>query len=92
MRGSQERGGRWWQGPNGRVLIEWTAISKPQPILSISLESEDLSGESPVLTDAQAKADLEAALQALELEQEPLRPMNYMDALSVWGAGKIIDN
>jgi hypothetical protein len=87
---TKERGGRWWPGPNGRVLVEWTAIHKPQTILSISLESEDLAGEGAGLTDEQAKADLQAAFEALGLDHEPLLPMNYMDAVDIWVGGGVI--
>ena len=80
----KERGGRWWQGPNGRVLVEWAAILKPQRTFSIGLESENTAGEGTAVTDAQAKADLRAALEALYLDQEPLVSMNYMDALANW--------
>jgi hypothetical protein len=78
---SKEREGRWWPGPNGRVLVERTAVHKPQPILSISLESEDTRDG---LTDDQAKEDLRAALAALGLENESLSVMSYMDALARW--------
>ena len=86
----KERGGRWWQGPNGRVLVEWTAINKPQLIVSISLESEDTAAGDDGLTDEQAKADLQAALEALDLNRQALAPMNYMDAVAVWVGGRII--
>jgi hypothetical protein len=80
----KERGGRWWQGPNGRVLVEWSMIEKPQTLLSLSLESEDLSAEARAMTDEEAKADLQAAIDALHFDRESLVPMNYMDALTTW--------
>jgi hypothetical protein len=86
----KERGGRWWQGPNGRVLVEWSAIEKPQALLSVSLESEDLSGEEGGETDEEAKADLQAAIEAFHLDHERLIPMNYMDALAHWINGRQI--
>jgi hypothetical protein len=88
---SKQRGGRWWQGPNGRVLVEWTAIHKPQPILTISLESQDTAVEDDRLTDEQAKADILAARAALRLDSRPLQIMNYMDALSIWAQGAMIN-
>lgn len=86
----KERGGRWWPGPNGRVLVEWTAILKPQNILSISLESEDTTRTGGGLTGDQARADLQAAIQALDLDQEALQPMNYLEALAIWLDGRRI--
>ena len=77
----KERGARWLPGPNGRVLVEWTAIHEPQPVLSIGLESEDTRDR---LTDEQAKADLHAAIEALQLYQEPLYVMNYLDIAGLW--------
>lgn len=84
----KERGARWWQGPNGRVLVERTAIHKPQPILSIGLESED-TGDG--VTNEQAKADLQAAIAALKLDQEPLRVMNYLDIVALWARGETVN-
>ena len=87
---NKQRWGRWWQGPNGRVLVEWTTIQKPQPILTISLESQDTAVEGDGLTDEQAKVDVRAAISMLSLKQEPLRVMNYTDALAIWAQGTII--
>jgi hypothetical protein len=86
----KERGARWWQGPNGRVLVEWSAVEKPQELLSVALESEDLSGEAMGAANEEAKAALKGAIEALQLEREPLVPMNYMDALAVWLEGREI--
>ena len=86
----KDRGGRWWQGPNGRVLVEWSLVQKPQILLSVSLESEDLSAEGNELTDGQARADLQAAIAEFDLDHESLVSMNYMDVLAMWLNGRQI--
>jgi hypothetical protein len=82
------RESRLWQGPNGKVLAEWARISSPQAIISIGLETWDEDAEGPGLPDEQAKEDMWAAIKDLGLNDEPLRVMNYMDAVAVWAAGK----
>jgi hypothetical protein len=89
---SKERGGRWWEGPNGRVLVEWTAIHQPQAILSLSLESQDTNPESSDFSDHKAKADLQAAILALGLDRESLALMNFLHALAIWIDGRRISS
>jgi len=88
---SKERGGRLWQGANGCVLVERTTIHKPQPILSIGLESEDTASEGEGLTDEQAKVDLRAAIKALNLDREALVAMNYSGAVALWTKETVIN-
>lgn len=87
---SKRRDGRYWQGPDGTLLVEWTTIHKPQPIHSIGLESPDIALETAGPADEQAKAAILAAISSLGLEREPLKVMNYMDAVSLWARGAVI--
>lgn len=87
---SKHRDGRCWQGPDGTLLVEWATIHKPQPILSIGLESLDTELKTAGPADEQAKAAILAAITALGLEKEPLKEMNYMDAVSLWARGAMI--
>jgi len=80
----KRRTGRLWQGPSGKVKMEWACISTPQSVISIGLETwnEEPSGDS--LSDAQAQEDIVAAIEHLGLKREPLKVMNYLDALLLW--------
>jgi hypothetical protein len=84
------RESRLWQGPNGKVRVEWACISSPEAIISIGLETWDEDPEGQGLPDEQAKEDILAAIKELGLNNEPLRVMNYMDAVAVWASGKKI--
>jgi hypothetical protein len=84
------RESRLWQGPNGRVKVEWACISSPQAIISIGLETWDEDPEGQGLPDERAKEDIWAAIKALGLDNEPLRVMNYVDAVAVWASGEKI--
>ena len=76
-----------WQGPHGKVKVEWTCISSPQAVISIGLETwaEDAGGQG--LPDREAKEDLLTAIKELGLRDEPLRALNYVDAIAVWAVG-----
>lgn len=80
----KEREGRWWPGPNGRVLVELAGIRAPVAMRTAGLESENLRVGGAGLSDGQAKEDLRAAISALRLENEPLSVMSYMEALALW--------
>jgi hypothetical protein len=86
----KRREGRLLQGPHGKVIVEWGCIFLPQAILSIGLETweEDLEGDG--LPDEQAKEDILSAIESLKLKEEPLKVMNYMDAVAVWAASEKI--
>ena len=81
------RESRLWQGPNGKVKVEWACISSPQAIISIGLETWGEDPEGQGLPDEQAKEDIWAAIKELGLGNEPLRVMNYVDAVAVWASG-----
>ena len=85
------RESRLWQGAHGPVKVEWACISSPpQAIISIGLETWDEDPEGPGLPDEQAKEDISAAIKELGLDNEPLRAMNYVDAVAVWASGEKI--
>jgi hypothetical protein len=84
------RESRLWQGPNGKVIVEWACISSPEAIVSIGLETWDEDPKGQGLPDEQAKEDIRAAIKALGLDNESVRAMNYMDAVAVWASGKNI--
>lgn len=74
----------------GRVRVEWACIRSPQAVLSIGLETWLEEENRPAPPDARARADLRAAIEDLGLDHEPLRAMNYLDAVSVWAQGSKI--
>jgi hypothetical protein len=84
------RESRLWQGPSGKVRVEWACISSPEAIISIGLETWDEDAEGQGLPDEQAKEGILAAIREIGLNNEPLRVMNYMDAVAVWASGKKI--
>lgn len=87
VRVEKQRSAQLWAGPNGHVQWEWARIARPQPILSIGLENAEDGAD---VGDAEARIDLEAAIAALELQEEPLRIMNYLDAVAIWSEGACI--
>ena len=84
---NKRREARRWQGPYGQVLVEWACILAPQALITIGLENWDEDREGPGLPDKEAKEDIRAAIQALGLGDEPLRVLNYVDAVRIWTAG-----
>ncbi|MGD9046756.1 MAG: hypothetical protein PVF77_01770 [Anaerolineae bacterium] len=86
----KQRASRLWPGPNGQVKVEWACILSPQPLITIGLETWDADPEGPGLSDEQAKADIRAAIQALGLHDEPLKALNYVEAVAVWATGRTI--
>lgn len=88
---NKHRETRIWNAPNGDVLIEWTALSEPQSVITIGLEnSEDF--HSADFTDEMAKSDLKAAIAFFDLDKQPLHVMNYVDALKIWSAEQKIES
>lgn len=84
------RESRRWKGIHGIVSVERAYISSPQAVISIGLETWHEDPEGQGLSDEQAKEDILAAIEALGLDKEPLKPMNYLDAVAVWASdGKI---
>ena len=81
------REARLWKGPHGPVKVEWACIFAPQALITIGLETWQEDPEGPGLSDEQAKEDIRAAIQALGLGDEPLRVVNYVDAIRIWTAG-----
>lgn len=79
-----------WQGPHGKVKVERAYISSPQAITSIGLETWDQDPKGPGLPDWKAKEDIWDAIEALGLNNEPLRVMNYVDAVAIWASGEKI--
>jgi hypothetical protein len=79
-----------WQGPHGKVKVERATIRSPQAIISIGLETWNKVPGAPGLSDREAKEDIWAAVEALGLKDEPLRVMNYLDAVAIWASGEKI--
>ena len=84
---NKRREGRLWRGAHGPVKVEWACIRSPQATISIGLETWDEDPHGEGLPDEQAKEDILAALEALGLNKEPLKAMNYVDAVAVWALG-----
>lgn len=86
----KERESKLWKGENGLALVEWASITKPQSIISIGLENYSEEGAEDLTTD-EDKQTLEMAVHELGLSgDEPLRPMNYMNAVKEWAQGNKI--
>jgi hypothetical protein len=87
---NKERSSRLWQGPRGQVKVEWACILSPQPVITIGLENWDEDPAGPGLSDDQAKEDIQTAIQALSLHDEPLKALNYVQAVAIWASGGTI--
>jgi hypothetical protein len=87
---NKQRESGLWQGPHGKVKVERAYISSPQTITSVGLETWDEDAEAPGLPDREAKEDIWAAIEALDLNNEPLRVMNYVDVVGIWASGEKI--
>jgi hypothetical protein len=81
------RESRLWQGPNGKVQLEWACISSPQAIISVGLETWDEDPDKEGLPNHLVQEDILSAIKALGLDKEPLTVMNYMGAVAVWAFG-----
>jgi hypothetical protein len=80
----------WKRSDNHIVKVEWASISTPQIITSIGLETWDENPEDEALPDEQAIDDILTAVKDLGLDKEPLKIMNYLDAVTIWASGKQI--
>lgn len=86
---TKQRETRMLEMKNGTVLVEWGIISSPQQCVSIGLETWSQS-ETANLADDDALNTLKEALRKLNLDAEPLTPMNYLDAVKQWAKGSKI--
>jgi len=84
------REAKLWQGLKGKVKVEWACISSPQACISIGLETWEEESQKADLNDELAKADIHAAIKELQLDKEPLRVMNYIQAVEIWASGEKI--
>lgn len=84
------RASRLWQGIHGQVKVEWACILSPQPLITIGLENWDEDPAGPGLSDDQAKEDIQTAIQAHSLRDEPLKALNYVQAVAIWASGQRI--
>ncbi|MFH5832405.1 hypothetical protein ACG2F4_08415 [Halalkalibaculum sp. DA3122] len=66
----------------GTVLVEWTAIMEPQSVNSIGLET--WSDQDTDMANGQALQLIKQAHATLDLPQESMQPMNYLDAVKQW--------
>lgn len=66
--------------------MELAEISRPGQIVSIGLETADGDSDAEGLSDHLAKEDLRTAIEHFGLHDEPLRALNYMDAVSIWAS------
>ncbi|MDZ7693581.1 MAG: hypothetical protein U5K69_21095 [Balneolaceae bacterium] len=86
---TKQRETRILEMKNGTVLVEWAIISSPQRCVSIGLETWSQS-ETANLANDDALNTLKEALRKLNLDAEPLTPMNYLDAVKEWVKGSKI--
>jgi hypothetical protein len=82
----KKREARLWKGPYGKVKVEWACISEPQSLISIGLETWMKEPSDRTTTDDEGKKDIKAAIDDLGIVREPLRIMNYMDAVQIWAS------
>lgn len=74
---------------NGQVKVEWACISNPQSFISIGIENWSDSARD-IRNDVAKKNDLSEAIKTLNLDQEPLKILNYLDAVKIWADGNKI--
>jgi hypothetical protein len=86
----KQRESKIWQGSSGKIKVEWTGITMPQICISIGLETVPSDSAGGSFSDDRQKKLLYKAIQELGVEKEPLKVMNYMDAVNIWVVGKFI--
>lgn len=74
---------------DGQVKVEWACLSKPQSMISIGIENWSDS-EPNRKNDTAKKNELSEAIKILNLDHEPLKTMNYLDAVKIWAEGNKI--
>lgn len=80
---------RVWKGRAGDVLVEVAEITQPEVISSVSLESTiELNEWSGPDQMSAARDSVREAVADLGIDHEALRPMNYVDALTIWSRGE----
>jgi hypothetical protein len=83
----KSREARIWENSLGTVKVEWASIAGPQNLVSISLENwEWRSGDDP--DDAALQALINSTIQGLQLDDEPVQVMNYLNAVESWANGE----
>lgn len=86
---TKERETRLLEMETGTILVEWTSITEPQPCASVGLETWSASGNKDLASEQSLKA-ISEAVPKLNLNTEPLRPMNYLEAVTQWVKGNKI--
>jgi hypothetical protein len=80
---------RIWQDGEVQVLVEIAEISQPEPISSLCLESTlELTQWSGPDQMVAARESVQRSVVDLEVENQQLKIMNYVDALGLWADGK----
>jgi hypothetical protein len=82
----KNRESRLLEVSEGQVKVEWACLSKPQSLISIGIENWSDSGRNSK-NDAAQKNELTEAIKKLNLDKEPLKAMNYLDAVKIWAEG-----
>ena len=72
------------------MKVEWACISLPHALISMGLETWNEDPMDRGLSDAFAIEDILKGTNFLGLVSEPLREMNYMDAVEIWAKQKVI--
>jgi len=88
VRVCKKRDTRLFEQKNIPIQIEWTVITEPQSILSIGLEN--INDDYNNTSDKQAIKAIQQALYTIDLVEEPLSTMNYMEAIAKWAVGNKI--
>ena len=84
----KHRQARLWHGSGATVLIEIAEISRPEVISSLCLESTlELTEWSGPDRMTEARDSVQRAVDELQVQREPLRNLNYVEALSIWASG-----
>jgi hypothetical protein len=84
----KHRQARVWRDGETEVLIEIAEISRPEEISSLCLESTlELTQWSAPDQIAAARDSVKQAVDALDVDNEKLHSMNYVDALTIWADG-----
>jgi hypothetical protein len=83
---SKTRESRLLETGQGDVIVDWAAVHRPQALISIGLENANPGGVVSV-SSKDGLRQVKAAFDLLEIRSEPLRTLNYLDAVEVWAGG-----
>jgi hypothetical protein len=79
-----------WRCKPVNVMVEWACITSPQSCISIGLETMEMQSGDEQYSDDEQKRHLTRAVRKMGLKKEPIKVMNYIDAVRIWASGGVI--